>query len=326
MTETQLEWPTDLGYATIVGRFGFMDADGPDEDREPDITPATSGTVLITPSVDAVKYDGELGPMLLIKRRVEGVIDADGYLATKNADGTPGPRGIVVPATDADVQPTGFTYSVRISLASSGTVASYNIEAPTDAVVDLAKATPVASSGGTATVVDYTSAERAEAASIIAVQARDETLAARDQTLAHGITIDTSVGTRIYVGDVMIHGETGWRDIGANLLDGWAPAANRVLIMREGNDVTLRLDTTRTSDASTFSNILDLPTGFNPAGRARIAPVFITSSKQGWFDNISGPLRVRDLASSLSEEDRITTTIKWITADPWPSSLPGVPA
>jgi len=312
-------WPDDWPGTLVEAQFTSARGDGADLDRDPDMVPSGPGRVIFTPQVRTVGYDGEHGKRIVSLHPFEAVVGDDGYLYTPDEYGQPGIRGIVLPSNNSDVvDEHDWTWRVTFDIPNT-TIRPTHIPTPHDHSVDIKDYLDSDANYGVRVVVDTVAARET-------LTARDQTLAARDETLAHGITVDTSVGTRVYVGDTMIHGDTGWRDIGANLLDGWEPAANRVLIMREGNDVTLRLDTTRTSDASTFSNILDLPTGFNPAGRARIAPVFITSSKQGWFDNISGPLRVRDLPSALSEGDRITATVKWITADPWPSSLPGTPA
>lgn len=161
----ELAWPADLGHGTFVGRFGFMDADSHDPDREPDITSATGGTVTITPSARSVRYSGAQGPMILVARPARGVIDSEGYLCTANADNGSGSRGMVFPATDdTDLTPTDWTYEVSIVLDGQVRIPAFHVKLPTDATVDLSLAVPVPSSGGTAVVVDTTTADRAEAA------------------------------------------------------------------------------------------------------------------------------------------------------------------
>lgn len=163
-----LEWPADLGHGTFVGRFGFMDADGPDPDRSPDLSSATGGTVRITPSVQRVRYAN--GPLVLVARSATGVIDSEGYLCTPLADGkTPGPRGMVFPATDdEDLNPSGWSYEIAISLNGGVKIPPFHVELPQGETVDLAKAAPVPATGGTAKVIDTTTAERAEAAAAAA--------------------------------------------------------------------------------------------------------------------------------------------------------------
>ena len=170
----ELEWPEDLGHGTFTGRFGWMDADGVDEGTEPDITAASGGTVEITPAVTTVRYTGASGPLSLVARRAVGIIDYEGYLCTKNADGTAGPRGMSFPATDNDaLSPSGWTYRVAVKLPGGITLPTFSTTLATGAVVDLATAIPVDASPGVVKVVDETIAVRAEAAATRAEAAAD---------------------------------------------------------------------------------------------------------------------------------------------------------
>lgn len=165
----ELVWPADLGHGTFTGRFGFMDADGPDPDREPDVVSATGGTVTITPSVKSVRYAGVDGPMILVARPAQGIIDREGYLCS--SDGT---RGMVFPATDdTDLTPTDWTYEVSVVLDGRVRLGTFNVKLPEGETVDLSLAAPVPASGGTAVVVDPSTATRAEAAATRAEAAAD---------------------------------------------------------------------------------------------------------------------------------------------------------
>lgn len=171
----ELAWPADLGHGTFTGRFGFMDADSHDPDRDPDITSATGGKATITPSIKSVRYTGTDGPMILAARPADGVIDSEGYLCTTAEDGTAGDVGMVFPATDdTDLAPTDWTYQVTVTLDGGVRLPSFNVKLPTGATVDLSLAVPVDTSGGTAVVVDPTTATRAEAAATRAETAADE--------------------------------------------------------------------------------------------------------------------------------------------------------
>ena len=171
----ELAWPEDIGHGTFTGRFGFMDADSHDPDRSPDITSATGGTVTITPSIKSVRYSGVQGPMILAARAAKGVIDAEGYLCTATADGGAGDRGMVFPATDdTDLTPSDWTYEVSIILDGQVRIPAFNVKLPAGATVDLSLAAPVPSSGGTAVVVDTSTADRAEAAAVRAEAAAEE--------------------------------------------------------------------------------------------------------------------------------------------------------
>lgn len=119
--------------------------------------------------------------MILAARPAKGVIDAEGYLCTATADGGAGDRGMVFPATDdTDLTPTDWTYEVSIILDGQVRIPAFHVKLPTGATVDLSLAVPVPSSGGTAVVVDSTTADRAEAA---AAQA-EATVAGIDQAIS----------------------------------------------------------------------------------------------------------------------------------------------
>lgn len=251
----ELAWPDDLGHGMFIGRFGFMDADGHDPDREPDITSATGGSVTITPSIRSVRYTGTAGPMILAARAAKGVIDGLGYLRTMDANGRPGDTGMVFPATDdKDLSPTDWTYEVSIILDGSVRLPTFNVKLPEGATVDLSLAVPVSSSGGTAVVVDPSTAQRAEAAADRAETAAadaedwspsfdwDGTSLVIDGELGpdlegppgptvEGIedvpglqaalpVVDTAAGTRVSIGGVDIFYNSGWRDLRDLLIPG----------------------------------------------------------------------------------------------------------
>lgn len=188
-----LKWPDDLGYGRIVGRFGYMEADDYDEDLKPNLTAATRGTVLITPSIETARYSGEDGPMLLRARPVTGVIDSSGYLCTPNLDGTPGERGIVLPATDSKLlEPSGFTYNIRPRLPE-GALPQSNFRLPSGAEKDVATHTDVRASRGTVTIVDPSTAIKAQGFALQAETAKDEIEQIRDEVLG-----DTAL--RVHIG------------------------------------------------------------------------------------------------------------------------------
>lgn len=159
-----ITWPADLGKATIVGRFGYVDADHQDADSNPDITPVAVGTITLKASVDALKYKGSSSKMTLLPLTIEGVLDSDGYLHAKNTDGSMGNLGIIVPATNSSkLSPTDFVYSVTVTLPDR-TLDEFHIKAPEGTTIDLADVIPTLLSYGSIVVVDGTAADRAEAA------------------------------------------------------------------------------------------------------------------------------------------------------------------
>ena len=109
-----MEWPSDLGYATITGQLVYADSDGTDPDQAPDIVPA-SGSVLVSPLVPSISYLGEKGHKVLVARAIRADLDDEGFVTVN------GRRGITVPAVDSDkLRPRGFGYSITI-LPLSGT-------------------------------------------------------------------------------------------------------------------------------------------------------------------------------------------------------------
>ena len=109
-----MEWPSDLGYATITGQLVYADSDGTDPDQAPDIVPA-SGSVLVSPLVPSISYLGANGHKVLVARAIRADLDDEGFVTVN------GRRGITVPAVDSDkLRPRGFGYSITI-LPVSGT-------------------------------------------------------------------------------------------------------------------------------------------------------------------------------------------------------------
>lgn len=353
----ELAWPADLGHGTFTGRFGFMDADSHDPDREPDITSATGGTVTITPSIKSVRYTGAQGPMILAARPAKGVIDSEGYLCTATADGDAGDRGMVFPATDdTDLTPTDWTYEVSIILDGQVRIGTFNVKLPEGATVDLSLAVPVPSSGGTAVVVDPTTAERAEAAAT-----RAETAAAEAEDYAPtfvwdgtALSIDGKPGVDLK-GDP---GTTAWADLtgtpdtfpstvadvtgledrlgsveyysGSRNIAGMFPVEVAVLsatLQRVGRTVTLAWGA-RFPDppSATTVNLFTLPSGFRPSTPilGLWEPALAARSSGRVFINSPSGLVVSYQSTAQSAWCFFSAT--YITPDPLPAVLPGTPA
>lgn len=156
-----------------------------------------------------------------------------------------------------------------------------------------------------------------------------------------GMTVDTSVGTRVLVAGVMIHGDTGWRDVSSWLSEGVESGSLRV--RREGSNVTWR-----------FVNVL-LPAGFQGDVVQNIPAGFRmdSSERYGWWTtlqwtNVVGLLQglsdrilfrghmradqpggfvvgAPDLAESARMLNGVVTS-RVRDSDGYPSTLPGLPA
>lgn len=157
---TPLTWPNDLEFGTLVGRFVYLDGDSDDSGDEPDLIPAAGGTVEVEANAALAAYLGA-APLTAVKRKVIGIIDAEGYLCRRTASGMPGARGLSVVATDSEQLSTqGFNYKVTVKLPGA-TIPAMNLSVPGGTEVDLATAVTEAVSGGTR-VVSLTPEIRAE--------------------------------------------------------------------------------------------------------------------------------------------------------------------
>lgn len=160
------------------------------------------------------------------------------------------------------------------------------------------------------------------AARDLVLPARDQTLAARDQTLAHGITVDTSVGTRVFVGDTMIHGDTGRRDIrDSHVAPETVEAGGRAWIQRTDNTVRVSLYDLSFSTSGTVRILMTLPLGFRPIDREGYS---LSVSRQQTVESVIFSTGLF-IYGAPTTGGRVNATIAWGTADPWPTALPGTP-
>jgi hypothetical protein len=143
------------------------------------------------------------------------------------------------------------------------------------------------------------------------------------QAYENPIRVDTSVGTRVYVGNTMIYGDTGRRDIRDAIVDPDTVAdGGRAWIQRVDNTVRISLYDLSFSDSGTVRILESIPQGFRPIDR------------EGYSLSVSRTATVEAvvLQSSLyiygapSSGGRVSATIAWATENPWPTSLPGTPA
>ncbi|MEY8577202.1 hypothetical protein AALI21_02700 [Corynebacteriaceae bacterium 6-324] len=148
-----------------------------------------------------------------------------------------------------------------------------------------------------------------------------------DGAVEEALRIDTSVGTRVFAGDVMIFGDTGLRRIDELVtgIDFTTANHHKAVIYREGNQVTLY-------GVGRSLGVRDLtatmPVGFRP----------ISGEYLGYLGGVQENGTIMPVGNHVST-NRFTVTsatptanavvtfkISWRTNDNWPSSLPGVPA
>lgn len=170
----------------------------------------------------------------------------------------------------------------------------------------------------TLTARDETLAARDEV-----LPARDETLDARDQTLALGITVDNSVGTRVFVGDTMIHGDTGWRDISEYMI-AETTGTTRIFIRRLGGVVYLSADSLHLAARVPGNTaLLAIPAGFRSGITFRIGSGATYELNSAIYSSAGG-LEIHTRGGI--EPGRRRFYVDWVSDKQWPASLPGSPA
>lgn len=133
--------------------------------------------------------------------------------------------------------------------------------------------------------------------------------------------IDTTVGTRVFLGDVMIHGDTGWRNVTSTLeSNGANGVAGRLRIRRTAGLVWVSADDLQV----TSGTVVLIP---DP----QFAMDADNSTYPGALYNLAGD-RMQRLDTALLRFNvtgsgcRLRDLRSYPCTRPWPTSLPGTPA
>ncbi|WLV27497.1 minor tail protein [Pseudomonas phage Hadban] len=163
-------------------------------------------------------------------------------------------------------------------------------------------------------VLDYIKAKQ-DSGEIVVLSPYEMMLAdARQQIIVKEIAGRTvSVWDYLNKREQLIYGDTGWRNIGADLING--VTASTALIRREGNIVSLRISTMSVPANTYFYN---LPSGFR-----RISTRFYWGAIE-MLINSSGQIKPNPPLTIAP--GAYFSEIQFYTDEPWPSSLPGVAA
>ncbi|MGO3084274.1 hypothetical protein [Ancrocorticia populi] len=133
--------------------------------------------------------------------------------------------------------------------------------------------------------------------------------------------IDTTVGTRVFIGSTMVYGDTGWRNVTSLLANGWT--ADYVHIRRVGDVVTVRANRLGGS-AATNQTFLNAIAGFRPSSSGTTSFLITHGSEAAvaarWDYVTLGIPTYSSYTSGRASEISVTTR------DTWPTSLPGTPA
>ena len=143
------------------------------------------------------------------------------------------------------------------------------------------------------------------------------------------LRVDNSVGTRVLLGDVMVYGDTGWRDVTDSYL-AMQEATGNVLTLGEGARILVR----RTGESLIFgfqgpisasrnwTNLFQLTSWFRPDFEQSVAMPF-----GGRLERNGGWMRLMGIPEgTLAGESKTSIAVFPVTATKWPTSLPGEPA
>ena len=135
------------------------------------------------------------------------------------------------------------------------------------------------------------------------------------------LRVDNSVGTRVFLGDTMILGDTGLRKISSLLKPGWR-ASQSLSIQRVGNVIHLT-GYVHSDGTATDEVIMEIPSGFQPVGtKALTAP-----TTAGYPANVQllelSAAGLKAYGRALNISGTIYIEVSWVTNYSWPSSLPG---
>ena len=143
---------------------------------------------------------------------------------------------------------------------------------------------------------------------------------------ALALRADNSVGTRVFVGDTMIYGDTGWREIVPE--NGWVGA---MYVRRINNTVYYRGKIS--AETASSSNAWDIPTGFragnivssNGHGYEYGRALVYTEETEPKVRNVSFYFS-RFSITSYDSAHSYGVNVSYPTTNSWPTSLPGTPA
>lgn len=161
--------------------------------------------------------------------------------------------------------------------------------------------------------------DQANAAASAAAQDRAAIQAIAQQT----VRVDTSVGTRVFAGDVMIYGDTGSRNVENLFVNGWRKYVYPTKLRRIGNRCFLNayLD----KGTATSTKFMDPIAGYSIPVQTQFG-----GSVMGSITNTAEVVKAFTdgfyIPRYANIQPQMWVDISWLTDDPWPTSLPGTPA
>lgn len=161
-------------------------------------------------------------------------------------------------------------------------------------------------------------------ADIAVVQAAADAAQATADAAAYVEASDPATGELVIAGVQL--GDTGWRDVEADLLKGtWT--AIRVYLRRTGNAVDILVAGLKANgggDAECFE-FSTIGTGFLPAGPASEAARLVVPDISANFYRTFYTGSSFSIHNGHNSPSSFYFNFRWITDDAWPASLPGTP-
>ena len=149
-----------------------------------------------------------------------------------------------------------------------------------------------------------------------------------DGAVANALRVDTTVGTRVFFGEHMITGDTGTREVSdiAAGFDFTTSSRHRLTLRRVGDQIFLKAVGVRTAEDAWITDAI--PQGFRPRSGEYHAMRGAALSKGVIYPlgNSVTLFRLSTSVGALKIGDTVNMNATWLTDNPWPSSLPGIPA
>ncbi|ASR83612.1 hypothetical protein SEA_LISARA_28 [Arthrobacter phage LiSara] len=137
--------------------------------------------------------------------------------------------------------------------------------------------------------------------------------------------VDQTAGRVMYQWDEvnnreqMIYGDTGWRNITTDILNGWTASA--ILIRRVGAEVFLRLYQVNGA-AQTAGTIMTLTAGFR-SGVFQYEPCYTEAAALATI-LVESTGNIKAAGGATKYGTAAYSEVRWSTTETWPTTLPGV--
>ena len=320
-------------YCTVKQNMGVISEDAPgDSDRLPDFT-KINGKVTFVPTTASGQayqlFDDEGNAYTVPVASIEADI-IDGRIFHEGQEGVP------LFAAGKNANPEKIVYRVTYSGLRAGRIPvslnSIYFEAVPGAVIDLTAVTPVPGAPVAGTVKgdkgdkgeQGPQGERGPRGPEGPKGDKGDPGEVTLEQLNQAIRVDTSVGTRVLSGDVMISGNTGIC-VATDLVPGMDFTQrdhHGAWIIREGNTVSL-WGTGYSIGASHLTNTL--PSGFRPPTGHYVANVGSGTASGATYPigHHNAWTRLTFSGGNPPEGLNLSIQARWTTGDPWPTTLPG---